>query len=376
MKERQHQSLKLYLWPVILLVILFAIYGTSFVPIGYDFFYWFKPIPEKWLTEGVRLYADTPGFFNPPWIIWMLLPLALLPVHLGMGALIVLTILIIAVTIWCLTEGDRWTGVITAAVSLAFPTLALFHYGQVETFSLAGTLLGYYALRRRHSWILGIALLLLVTKLNVGTPIAVVYCILALRWPWREYAKMMIVLTIAFILTFPMFGFDWPARYIRILLDSGGLMGWWGNISPWELAIRGKVPLWVIGIFCLGLWIITIRQLQKRGLCLYTLGLLTSTMALTSPRVSNQSHLFVLATAFVYLATCSPKIAAFCYLFTFLPLLRIPFGLEIGILDSLLPFMAFVLSLFCASKMPSQCASPYGTQAMLEREVPNGSYPE
>lgn len=303
--------------------------------------------------EGIRLYADTPGFFNPPWTLWTLLPLALLPVHLGMGALIVFTILIIAVTIWCLTEGHRSTGVITLAVSLALPTLALFHYGQVEILSLAGTLLGYYALRRRHPWILGIALLLLVTKLNVGIPIAIAYCILALCWPWREWAKVMIVPTVTLILTLPMFGLDWPAQYIRILLDSGGVMGWWGNISPWELAMRGRVPLWVIGVFCLALWIIVFRQLQKRGLGLYTLGLLTSAMVLTSPRVSNQSHLFVLTTTFVYLATCSPKIAAFCYLFTFLPLLRIPFGLEISVLDSLLPFMAFILSLFCASKTPS-----------------------
>ena len=144
-------------------------------------------------------------------------------------------------------------------------------------------------------------------------------------------------------------------------------MGWWGNISPWELVIRGKIPLWVMGIFCLGLWIITARQLQKRGLGLYTLGLLTSTVVLTSPRISNQSHLFVLTTTFVYLATCSPKIAIFCYLFTFLPLLHIPFGLGISVLDSLLPFMAFVLSLFCAPKTPSQCASPYGTQSSHAR---------
>ncbi len=354
MKKRRYQLLKVYLWPLILLAILCAIYGASCTPIGYDFFHWFKPVPEKWLTERIRLYADTPGFFNPPWTVWMLLPLALLPVHLGMGALIVFTILIIAITIWYLVEGDRWTGVIVLAVSLALPTLALFHYGQIEIFPLTGTLLGYYALRRRHPWILGIALLLLVTKLNVGTPIAVVYCILALRWPWREYAKVTIVLAIAFILTLLMFGLDWPARYSRIHLDSRGIhMGWWGNISPWELAIRGKVPLWVMGIFCLGLWIITLRQLQKRGLCLCTLGLLTSTVVLTSPRVSNQSHLFVLTTTFVYLATYSPKIAAFCYLFTFLPLLRIPFGLEISVLDSFLPFMAFILSLFCASKTPS-----------------------
>jgi len=364
MRERQHQFLKAYLWPIILLAILCVMYEAFFVPVGYDFFHWFKPVPQKWLMEGIRLYADTPGFFNPPWTVWTLLPLALLPVHLGMGALIVFTILIIAVTIWYLTEGDRWTGVITVAVSLAFPTLALFHYGQIEIFPLAGILLGYYALRRRCPWILGVALLLLVTKLNVGAPIAVVYCILALRWPWKEYAKVIIVPTIAFILTLPMFGLDWPARYIHIHFDSRGVhMGWWGNISPWELVIRGKVPLWVMGFFCLGLWIITTRQLQKRGLCLYTLGLLTSTMVLTSPRVSSQSHLFVLTTAFVYLVTCSPKIAAFCYLFTFLPLLRIPFGLEIGILDSLLPLMAFVLSLFCASRIPSQCANPRGTQS-------------
>ena len=48
------------------LVLTYLLYLA--VPVGYDFYHWYRPIPLAWLAGDTRLYDEASrGFFPPPW---------------------------------------------------------------------------------------------------------------------------------------------------------------------------------------------------------------------------------------------------------------------------------------------------------------------
>ena len=66
------------------------------LPIGYDFYHYYWPIPRAWLAGETQLYdLASAGFYNPPWVAWLLLPFALLDMQWGMVALTITSAAII-----------------------------------------------------------------------------------------------------------------------------------------------------------------------------------------------------------------------------------------------------------------------------------------
>jgi hypothetical protein len=72
---------------IVALVILAAM--VIFLPYGIDWSTYFRPAARAMLS-GKSPY-DVPGFFNPPWALIPLLPLALLPESLGRAALFLIS---------------------------------------------------------------------------------------------------------------------------------------------------------------------------------------------------------------------------------------------------------------------------------------------
>src|SRR5690242_15030290 len=97
-------------WVIITAVLLGSIVVVSKVwPIGPDYYFTFHRTAEKWLLGETHLYDDNPtvevpgnpdiGYFSVPWLLIILVPLALLSLQLGQAVLTVGTIVGIVLSI-------------------------------------------------------------------------------------------------------------------------------------------------------------------------------------------------------------------------------------------------------------------------------------
>src|SRR5207253_2282479 len=88
------------------LCLAFALIGVGaalyrYLPPGYDYYYWYWPIPRAWLAGGTQLYdAASREFYSPPWALWLLIPYALLQLQWGMVALFMTTLVIVSGVSW------------------------------------------------------------------------------------------------------------------------------------------------------------------------------------------------------------------------------------------------------------------------------------
>ena len=40
------------------------------LPVGYDFYHWYRPVPLAWVAGETRLYDEASRrFFSPPWTV-------------------------------------------------------------------------------------------------------------------------------------------------------------------------------------------------------------------------------------------------------------------------------------------------------------------
>jgi hypothetical protein len=301
---------------------------TCFIPFATDWEVYFRPITLGWLDGSLTLYQDTgwgAGFWNPPWLLWMLIPLATMPVWLGWGLLVVATVFVM---LW-LTKSHEGHWLVFVTPLLVF----LVVFGQVEIVPMLGIALGWLAADRPH--LLGISLVLMAAK---PQPCFLVAIWLLLRHSRRFQA--MVVPASFLLISLCIHGWDWPLRWANnpSILD---LIHIGNNSTPWH-----SLGLWMLPVsVLLSVWVLSLPRTRRN------LGAVVAANALVTPYMSSYGLVQVLAFSMLPLGRAW-AIAAWAAGCT--PLLRAVYGPHAARLDFAIAAVLMIGYLLRADRISSR----------------------
>ncbi len=195
--------------------------GTLFLPGAYDWVHSYRPAALAWL-EGRDPYAE--AFYNPPWILPLIAPMAVLPEEVGRALYAVISMAAFAYAIHRLGAGVF--GISAFIVSL--PVLNSVYYANVDWLVVLGLVLA-------PRW----GLLLLAVKPQLGALVALFWLARAYRQGgWKIVLRTLTPLVVAGLLSILMFGL-WPLKAAR-------LSSVWWNTSFWPHSIPFGILLAVM----------------------------------------------------------------------------------------------------------------------------------
>ena len=306
---------------------------------GQDVWHVFRPAAVAYLQNRTRLYdGGAPGFFFAPWCIYPLLLTAWLPARWAWA--VVMTVNLGGISLACYAVSDEHTPRLARLLVLAsMPTVALAVGGNIDGIMAGAVGLAWLAIRRRRAWLLGPALLVLSCKpINVAL-VALLYLRLAWAWTGKERLAVVAPTVAALALSFPLFGLDWPARYVRALRDIPPLVA--PQVSLWRALAWIGCPLWpayvLAGVAALVAVVVILKTKRPDA------GTLARLLALSlafSPYVLD-AHLVLVAPALVWLAS---KDRRWCWLWlaTLAPIARLWLGNELAWLSLAYPLALLV----------------------------------
>lgn len=174
--------------------------------LGVDWKYSFRPAALD-LLAGRSPYADS-GFFNPPWLLLPLLPIALLSAPLGTAVMFILNLYSYIFAAFKL----RMNAIILTVFVLFSGILLNSWNGNVEGLVVLGFLLPPQA-----------GLFFVLCKPQFGIGVAAFWVIDAwIEGGFRQVVRVVTPVSVALVLSFALFGF-WPAK-------SPGLVDiWWSS---------------------------------------------------------------------------------------------------------------------------------------------------
>ena len=324
-----------------LLPVVFVVM-VRFWPVGPDYFYTFRPLAEAFFKGETRLFdASSPGYFNAPWAIFLIAPTLLLPLKYGQAVISMVSVvgLLLAIHVLVRFSGQPKSWAILAAIVLAAANLYTFDLairGNVDGFLLLGLGLGWLGVSQRQPWLLGLGLWLLSIKpVNVVLPALV--CLWATRrWSRQEKLVYLAPLGLTVLVSLPVFGFDWPGRYLYFMSDNQPLVylqtSWWRAFAffklPAYLALWAALP--VLAAFGRVFSRYAGIERQER-----LLALAIATNLVISPYTLG-SHYTLLAPVFV-LAAARHKALLGLWLLTLTPMVRAVWGFEWAWIDIFYP---------------------------------------
>ena len=194
-----------------------------FLPAGVDWQYSFRPAVFELLAghspyhldRGIQGSWDQYTFWNAPWALLPLIPLALLPVQLGRALLVVVTILSLAYV-------SRRLGAQPLAIGLLLVSPPVMHgllVGNIDWLAVLGFIMPPQ-----------IGLFFIAIKPQIGIAVAIFWLVEAWRkGGWREVLRIFWPITVALALSILIFG-PWPLRFET-------QAGVWWNASLWPMSI-------------------------------------------------------------------------------------------------------------------------------------------
>ncbi len=285
MKRRDADSLPLVIqWGALLAAVALFVVGLriilEYIPFASDWELYFRPAAQGWIDGSQALYELgnwTTGYWNPPWMLWLLLPLMVWPVWLGWALIVVSTFLVMA---W-LTKGypKRWL-VFTSPL-----IVDLIVNGQVEVIPMLGIALGWLAGDRPI--LLGVALVLMATKPQSSFLVA-----LWLFLHHRRRLRALAVPAAIFALSLLVHGWDWPLRWasgpsVFHIVSQVNNSAAWRSIGNWMIPVA----------LALGWWSLRLPRTRRN------LGAVVAANMLVIPYMSSHSLLQVLTFSLLPLGT-------------------------------------------------------------------------
>lgn len=128
----------------------------------------FAPAALDWMRGVHSPWELHPNFANPPFVLPLIAPLALLGARASF-------VVFIALMLAGLYASTRMLGGSPILLMLSYPGIWVLAYGQFEPLVCFGVALGWFALRREKYGLLGIAYLLLAIKPQIGFAPALLY---------------------------------------------------------------------------------------------------------------------------------------------------------------------------------------------------------
>jgi hypothetical protein len=205
-----------------------------FLPPGVDWQYSFRPAvfdllagrSPYHLDRGIQGSWDQYSFFNAPWALLPLIPIALLPVQVGRALLVIVTIL-------SFTYVARRLGAKPLAIGLLLVSPPVMHgvlTGNIDWLAVLGFIMPPQ-----------IGLFFIAIKPQVGIAVAVFWLVEAWRrGRWREVLRTFWPISVTLVLSIIIFG-PWPLRFET-------QAGVWWNASLWPMSIPVGLALLVAAL--------------------------------------------------------------------------------------------------------------------------------
>jgi hypothetical protein len=215
----------IYQLVLISLAFILLIGAMSFVlPPAVDWHKAFRPAARE-LVSGRSPY-NVDGYFNAPWALLPLIPLALLPENVGRAIAFVVSLA--ALTFTAHRLGARPLAIAVLLVSP--PVMHGLLNGNIDWLAAIGFVLPPQ-----------IGLFFITVKPQMGIAVGIFWMVEAYRKDgWREVMRVFGPITVAMLLSFVLFGL-WPLRFEREL-DL-----WW-NASLWPTSIPVGLALLVSAV--------------------------------------------------------------------------------------------------------------------------------
>lgn len=207
----------------VLLLILMAVM-VAVLPPAVDWQKAYRPAART-LLAGDSPY-EVSGYFNPPWALLPLLPIAVLPQPIGRALAVMVALAAYAYVAYKL-GADRKTMLLFL---LSPPVLHGLLNGSIDWLGALGFVMAPQ-----------IGLFFVLIKPQIGIAVAVFWLFQSWdRGGWQEVLRVFAPITIVTALTFVLFGL-WPLRFEREI-------GLWWNASLWPLSIPVGLTLLVAAI--------------------------------------------------------------------------------------------------------------------------------
>jgi len=325
-------------WAAILAAcaLVLAIY-TFYLPFGVDYLLYFRPPVDAWLRGTAELFdpVKTKGFFDMPWMAFLLVPFLWLrpPVDLALWRALNLAGVITAARVFRGGAARRW-GVLAVVQLYVLHALLV---ANVDGVILLGVALAWLGVQRRGPRLVSLGLWLISFKPFNALLFGVVVLAALWRWAWREKLVALALPALSLVTSFFIFGLDWPARYLNNLK----VVPPWPIIitTTWRAAEALGLPRWPVGLLGLAGVGVFLWALFRSGptLEVAALGLATNFCVTT---YALEPHYILLIPAFLVVGARRPELAALAYLLTLiLYALRAPFGLQFVWLAAFYPLI-------------------------------------
>jgi hypothetical protein len=209
-----------FLWVVA--IIVYSNYQQ--IPFGEDWEMVFMPAIRE-MVAGRSPY-NNPVFYYPPWILIPLIPLGLLPKIVGAGLVVVIGLIVYVVI-------AKYFGADSLTLTALLLSPVLYYdllFGNINWLVMLGLLLptkfGLFLILAKPQLGIGVAFFWLVETWRKGKI--------------REVARDFLPVSIAFLLSFLLYGF-WPLRSLGLIVHQA-------NTSLWPASIPIGLVLLVIAI--------------------------------------------------------------------------------------------------------------------------------
>jgi len=181
-----------------------------------DHHYVFRRTWQRVYANTKSLYGPaTQGYYMMHWSVILGITLTLPPVW-GQALINTLALGGIPFAMYILRGRMRWWDILILG---NMTTVLAMWWGNVDGLLCLGVGLGWWALQRRKPLTLGLALWILSIK-----PINVILPAVVLLWGVRKWSRREIALVVGpaiftTLASFPIFGWDWPSRYVQAMRD-------------------------------------------------------------------------------------------------------------------------------------------------------------
>jgi hypothetical protein len=315
---------------------------ASFWPLGSDYFYTFRPVPEAFFHGKTRLYDEQSiGYYNLPWSVFLLYPTLFASLPVGQALILTSSVLGLLFSVQVVAHSSAFRLLILTMALANLHTFDLLIRGNIDGFLSLGLGLGWLGLQRKNPLILGAGLWLLSIKpVNVILPgLVLVYGFWA--WPWRQRLLVLAPLAITIALSLPLFGLDWPMRYWNAINAHPPFIEL--QTSLWRvLALVGVGRAWAYGLFAAVIFVFIVALSRIQVVTAMTFAAALVINLVFSPYTLG-SHYVLLAPVLVLLAQTNPLFMT-TWLLTFTPLARLFWGQAAAPIDSVYP-IALMLGL-------------------------------
>jgi len=161
----------IYIFVGLLFFIIFSLILAKIWPWGPDLYYDFYPLAKQWLGGHHNIYDVTVSkLLYPPWSLFVIVPLGLLPIQLVHGFLLSTSFVLILFSLRLLNSSKTLPIYFIFLSLLNLHSFDLYIRGQLDAFVLFGIALGFWAIEnRKPTWLsLGFCFMVMKPPLNVS----------------------------------------------------------------------------------------------------------------------------------------------------------------------------------------------------------------